>query len=455
MKSNQLSYRIGNIDDRLIEQAENIHNYRRGRRNRTVLVSIAAVLVLSVVTVFALTNSFSRLIERLSPPFQEVLAPVEMASVDQGIKMEVVAAGFFDNMGMAYITLQDLGGNRIDENTDIARDLFVYNEGEYCPSQLDFVDFDKENGTVTYLCTFYTSYILEDSADTFENGVLTFRNSKIFYNSRGFNDYPTGVDLTAIANTAESIIVPFTYFNADLPSSMTAMPDTVTILKKGGHAYSMPDNPTSRIVAAGLIDNKLHVQAWSDVAAEGAFTAYYLSDGTDNWIWPEEIYYFNYDEQGCFAEEKLSSHLCNMQEMIFQEALNLADLQLLASFGLQDVLYGEWSVTVVNNQIFEPLKQGCYIETDDYTYESVSINPFGLTMTGTRLNKYAKSDPPGAIVHTEDGDIILELKSAIYPPDGSTEVMYGSPKPIDMGKVKSVTIAGDVILFGGAGGTVL
>ena len=50
MKREQLSHRIGNIEDRLLEQAENAPNFGRQRRNRNIrrMVSIAAVLVLMV-----------------------------------------------------------------------------------------------------------------------------------------------------------------------------------------------------------------------------------------------------------------------------------------------------------------------------------------------------------------------------------------------------------------------
>jgi len=50
MKREQLSNRIGNIEDRLVEQAENAPNFGRQRRNHSLrrMVSIAAVLVLMV-----------------------------------------------------------------------------------------------------------------------------------------------------------------------------------------------------------------------------------------------------------------------------------------------------------------------------------------------------------------------------------------------------------------------
>ena len=50
MKSEQLSQRIGNIDDRLIEQAESVPDFGRARRIRSIrrAVTIAAAVALMV-----------------------------------------------------------------------------------------------------------------------------------------------------------------------------------------------------------------------------------------------------------------------------------------------------------------------------------------------------------------------------------------------------------------------
>jgi len=426
------------------EQSENPQGFKRSRRNRTVLVSVAAMLVLSALTVFAMTNSFSLLIERLNPPFQSVLEPIEMVSVDQGIKMEVVAAGFYDNMAMAYITWQDLEGDQINEsinfeNSYLFKYFYVYNGDDFCPMNVDFVDFDEATGVITYLVTAL-------AVDAVEYDSITFSTSKIINNIRGWEDYPTGVDLKTLKSSAEAMDVPFNLFRGGSSASLMQKTDSVLILKRNEYAFSMPDNPTSRIVSVGIIDQKLHVQIWRDIADEDSFTAYYLSDGTDAWIWPEAQYLFNYDEQGRVSEEEQTSRYSEYEELIFPELPNLSDLQLLTIFNLADVIFGEWSVTVENHQAFEPLKKDIHIETGDFTYESISINPFGLTMNGTRHNRQAGLDMPEIIVHLDDGDVILECENAKYPED-TFEAIYKSEKPIDVSKIKSVTIMDNLISF--------
>ena len=387
-------------------------SYQLSQSGRRVLL-IAAILVVSTFVVFALTNSFSE--------------PVEMVVIDEGIKMEVVAVGFYDNMAMAYITLQDMEGDRIDESTNIGRDLFVYNGDDFCPSQIDFVDFDESTGTITYLVTAL-------AVDNVDFGSVTFSNEKIYYGARSREDCRMGVDLKALTKP-ETIDVP-------IPQAS----DIILILKPSKHSHLAPDNPTSWITGVGVIDQKLHVQTWRNTSEEGAYTAYYLSDGTDKRIYPEATFMFNFDEQGNVSDEIMAAQYMAYEELIFPVLPNLSDLQLLSYYYLEDVLYGQWSITVENHQVFEPLKEDIHIETGDFTYESISINPFGMTMRGARHNRYAGLDMPEVIVHTEDGDVILEWENAKYPED-AFEATYKSPKPIDIRKIKSVTIEGTTILL--------
>lgn len=62
MKPEQFSHRIGNIDDKLVQQAENTPNYRRRHRNQGIrrMVSAAAVLALMVCSFAAGAFAFAK-----------------------------------------------------------------------------------------------------------------------------------------------------------------------------------------------------------------------------------------------------------------------------------------------------------------------------------------------------------------------------------------------------------
>lgn len=70
MNRKQLADRIGNIDDRLVQQAEDVPNYARLRREKRLkrLAGMAAVLVLMACSGAVGALAFSRERSRKSPP---------------------------------------------------------------------------------------------------------------------------------------------------------------------------------------------------------------------------------------------------------------------------------------------------------------------------------------------------------------------------------------------------
>lgn len=90
---------------------------------------------------------------RFSPKLAQQFRLVQTWDEDQGIRMEVDAVYVKDNELQAYITLQDLEGDRIDGTTDI-RGYSIntpaagYGGGGYRP-----VEYDEETGKATFLIT--------------------------------------------------------------------------------------------------------------------------------------------------------------------------------------------------------------------------------------------------------------------------------------------------------------
>jgi len=90
----------------------------RRRRSFVALVTAACVLLVTG-TVFAATTLgvFDRFIQELDPPFGDIVAPVEIYVIDQGIRIDVIAAQSFENNAIVYLSVRDVSGqNRITEN---------------------------------------------------------------------------------------------------------------------------------------------------------------------------------------------------------------------------------------------------------------------------------------------------------------------------------------------------
>ena len=82
MNEKQFSDRIGNVNDKLIRQAEQIPNYRRGHRRRSIrqLATIAAVIALMVCSfsVGALAFSEKIYVEKNQTIFYKGIMPSEV-----------------------------------------------------------------------------------------------------------------------------------------------------------------------------------------------------------------------------------------------------------------------------------------------------------------------------------------------------------------------------------------
>lgn len=91
---------------------------------------------------------------RFSPKLAQQFRLVQTWDEKQGIRMEAEAVYVKDNELRAYITLQDLEGDRIDETTDLFNSFSIntpvagYGGGGYRP-----VEYDAETGKATFLIT--------------------------------------------------------------------------------------------------------------------------------------------------------------------------------------------------------------------------------------------------------------------------------------------------------------
>lgn len=87
MNSRQLADRIGNVDDRLVQQAENTPNYGRQNRRRglrrLVTAAAAAALMIASFTVGALAFSTERIVEVPTEKIVEVFAQREIIELDK------------------------------------------------------------------------------------------------------------------------------------------------------------------------------------------------------------------------------------------------------------------------------------------------------------------------------------------------------------------------------------
>ena len=126
-------------------------------RNVMATAAVCVCIFVGVPVVAANVEPVYDLMYRVSPKLAQSFCLVQKSDEDQGIRMEVLSAYVHENEIQAYITLQDLEEDRIDETTDLYDSYTIKAPfGGYGGGGSQPVDFDAETGTATFLITLGT-----------------------------------------------------------------------------------------------------------------------------------------------------------------------------------------------------------------------------------------------------------------------------------------------------------
>lgn len=118
-------------------------------------VAAACVFVFAGIPVIAANvDPIYAVMYRILPDTAQFFRMVQRSDEQMGIRMEVVSAYVHENELQAYITLQDLEGDRIDETTDL------YDSYSIClpfpgSGSCQYVDYDSETGKASFLVTLW------------------------------------------------------------------------------------------------------------------------------------------------------------------------------------------------------------------------------------------------------------------------------------------------------------
>lgn len=137
-----------------VRQREEVRRSVRLRIVRDVFAAAAACICIfvGIPTLAANIDPIYSIMYRVSPKLAQQFRLVQTWDEDQGIRMEVAAVYIEGGEIQAYITLQDLEGDRIDETTDLndsyslLSSVDTYGGGGYAP-----VSYDAETGKATFL----------------------------------------------------------------------------------------------------------------------------------------------------------------------------------------------------------------------------------------------------------------------------------------------------------------
>lgn len=253
MNGDKIMEAIGMIDDEIIAEAKKPVKKRFGAKK--VLALVAALIIIFA---FAVTSNavkpFIRNLFKDTKQFVEMLKPVNVSCISEGIKMEVISANVAGSEAYIYISMQDLEGNRIDDSFDLY-DSYNISRSFDGYGTCEKVDFDKETGIITFLVT-----VGSNDGKNIKNGKITFSVKESLGGKKNFNDYIDEIDLKKIVLSSETKhITNRRGAGYDGTEEMKKFVDNLESLVPQGKLASPFQGVT--ITAIGYVDGKLHIQS--------------------------------------------------------------------------------------------------------------------------------------------------------------------------------------------------
>ena len=395
-------------------------------------VCIAALSAVICVPVMAdKIPSFRNLLLSINSGFESMIQPVELVSVDNGIKMEVVGAMNDSEMAVIYITLQDLEGNRVDETIDLY-DSYRLTGGRSFTSEV--VAYDENSKTATLRIQV--------------NGGNKLSGKELEFSFREFISGKKVIDTIIDRNVLSS--------GLEYENINTILLDMDNISGGGGRLFDeyknmgiikvlkpdekkivIPDVDFMYISNMGVIDGRLHVQTKCSKKGFDSYGYFYFTDKLGNKIEPKQanIYFGIDNNEDTSNKEKYVEYIYDLSEIY------LSDLNLNAYMVSSDnYTRGNWKARFK----VEPVKEEkikCNINVGESTIEEVVISPLGLVLE----TNGAEVELPSIEIIMEDGRKESIIQSVGYTENNKGSIKFISAYPVDIAKIKAISIEGNIV----------
>lgn len=214
-----------------------------------------AVLLCSIPVLAVHVDPVYQFLYLLSPETAQYLMPVQMASEDQGIRMEVVSAYIHEDTARIYITMEDLEGNRIDETTDLF-DSYSIHRPFASIGTCERAGYDTESGKVSFLIT------LEECSGEWkehpiEGDKITFSVQEFISRKSAFEDLMIPLDLAELPVDPATRETDLSGCGGDFEAY--GIEDTAAVLLPNTSMDILSDGSII-LTAIGYRDGMLHIQ---------------------------------------------------------------------------------------------------------------------------------------------------------------------------------------------------
>ncbi|MCL2436707.1 MAG: hypothetical protein FWD00_01565 [Clostridiales bacterium] len=442
------------------------------RRRGFVAVATAACMLLITGSVFAAATLgvFDRFMEERDPRFGQVVTSVEKYVIDQGIRVDLIAAQSFDNSAILYLSVRDVSGqNRVTENLSISPHLdTVHDDTRLGWASIsggqEMMYFDNETQTAYFEILIQGGMPIADVMNVMLKEIVFERSGKEI-------DFPI-----ALSNMTAAPLIPNPNYITD-SQFPTWCPEYILAPSRGENFPAIPGDGWISNVA--IVDGQLRVQIAMPHRTEAVhgmnavlISGVSLTAANGDFIIPVNQTWLQVDAglqtpsnaerqnmtQDEFAKwaETISYSFMEVVFPIDVRALNSYSLTLLG--GVHSSIAGDWSMSVYTGDSSDNIRiMSGTVRKGNALIESVAVSPLGVSFTGTidgGIDAGVASFTGSAVwLETSQGNILVQEFPGVgfstmfddngTPEDTTFDGFARSDSLIDVSAVTAVII-GDV-----------
>jgi len=341
------------------------------------IAACVAIMVLMVGTVYAAValGAFDRFVEEHDPPFADVVTPVEIYVVDQGVRMEVLAAQQFHDTTIVYMSLQDISGqNRMTNEASVFPFISTNDRHGFGWMGSELIYFNQDTNTAYFEIRTQLSSNIGETNSSIELIV----NEITFYRHMTVVDFPMPLSDITTAATKE-----FPTMNSDN--------NFVLVPNMAGMFPALPGSETW-ISNVGIVDGYLHVQLAS-TSFVGYGISLYAADGS--MVFPHDQTWFEADEnfqllnrENIIVTGYEDNRAYNFAELVFPVNVNeLESYSLMLRGSAVSSVQGNWGVTAYIGDSSNLIRvwEG-ELPMGNIMIERIVVNPLGVGFIGSAEN---------------------------------------------------------------------
>jgi len=424
-------------------------------RKRVGLLAVALIAVMMLAgTVYAAVNMgvFERFMAEHNPDFGQVVSPVEMYTIDQGIRVDIIAAQQFGNNAIMYVSVRDISGqNRVTPYasiTPVLRTTFSEDRLGFgsINGSMEALYFNQETNTAYFQIEFHQDTPFTDVME------LIIHNIEL-ESRRTEAPFPVALsDMTAAPTMPNPDLLPAEF--------VTWCAEYILVPTRGGNFPALQNDAWISNIA--IMNGYLHVQTaapWH-IGMPGVT----LTCPSGEWVMPTSHTLLQVDENLQILDRESFMDMCPYEvralfessygliEVVFPidiAALDFYSLTLLGHF--ESNIQGDWSMTINIDASDSQVRS--LVEEVAVRYaivESVMVSPLGVGFNGRvdgDINAGVRSLRGAVSIETPAGNIVIHefpmiSFSQMYEDNAVFSGFARADLPLDAGEVTAVIIGG-------------